>query len=138
MPGAAAAVSLDTGAGAERRHHLAKSRAADTDGLQSGGAPAAGSAQGAPGQPGAQYKFYFNIGSIDSFERKMEEAQEDLGWAPGQWVPITYTNELSWQQVTASHMCHITLDERVISCHGALGSVVSGLVCLLPMPCRLV
>ena len=78
---------------------MAKNRSADTDGLQSGsGVPAAGSAQGIPGQPNAQYKYYFNIGSIDSFERKMEEAQEDMGWAPGQWVPITYTNELSWQQ----------------------------------------
>ena len=39
-------------------------------------------AQGGEGR--SQYKFYFNIGSIDSFERKMEEAQEDLGWAPGE------------------------------------------------------
>ena len=45
------------------------------------------------------YKFHFNIGSIDSFERKMEEAQEDLGWTTDSFVPITYTNELSWQQV---------------------------------------
>ena len=40
-------------------------------------------------QPGAQYKFFFNIGSIESFERKMEEAQEALGEGgagAGVWV----------------------------------------------------
>lgn len=62
------------------------------DGLQS---PSVGS----PGLEKGQYKFHFNIGSIDSFERKMEEAQEDLGWGTDSFVPITYTNELSWQQV---------------------------------------
>ena len=62
------------------------------DGLQSPGA-------GSPGLEKGQYKFHFNIGSIDSFERKMEEAQEDLGWGTDAFVPITYTNELSWQQV---------------------------------------
>jgi ATP-dependent Zn protease len=64
----------------------------DTDGFQT-----TGTQQGQPGG-GGQYKFFFNIGSIDSFERKMEEAQEDLGWSPSSWVPITYANELSWQQ----------------------------------------
>ena len=62
------------------------------DGLQSPGLGPQGAEKG-------QYKFHFNIGSIDSFERKMEEAQEDLGWASDAFVPITYTNELSWQQV---------------------------------------
>jgi AFG3 family protein len=112
-------------------------RPAETDGLQSGsGAPAMGSgAAGAPGQPGSsgQYKFYFNIGSIDSFERKMEEAQEDLGWAPGQWVPITYTNELSWQQVrgrgaaasacaTCAQILHASGSRIMRGAHGGLGS----------------
>ncbi|KAK9805904.1 hypothetical protein WJX73_003524 [Symbiochloris irregularis] len=51
-------------------------------------------------QPAAPstYKFCFNIGSIESFERKMEEAQDDLGISPNNYVPIVYTNELSWQQ----------------------------------------
>jgi len=62
------------------------------DGLQS-------PMMGTQGAEKGQYKFHFNIGSIDSFERKMEEAQEDLGWGTDSFVPITYTNELSWQQV---------------------------------------
>ena len=56
------------------------------------------------------YKFFFNIGSIESFERKMEEAQEDLGLSPNDFVPIVYTNELSWQQAgffALAAMCHI-------------------------------
>lgn len=68
-------------------------RRSGDDGLQSPGV-------GSPGLEKGQYKFHFNIGSIDSFERKMEEAQEDLGWATDSFVPITYTNELSWQQVS--------------------------------------
>ena len=31
-----------------------------------------------------------------------------MGRAPGQWVPITYTNELSWQQVRTPHHCWAT------------------------------
>ena len=111
-------------------------RMAEQDGMQSPGMGGQAGApdgqqrgglgmQGAGGEGRGQYKYTFNIGSIDSFERKMEEAQvgpnckslkclncekgvvlqqlsvstqEDLGWAPSSWVPITYTNELSWQQ----------------------------------------
>ena len=57
---------------------------------------------GMPAQTGpAPHKFYFNVGSVDSFERKMEDAQEDLGWTSDSFVPIVYTNELSWSQVRA-------------------------------------
>ena len=44
----------------------------------------------------SQYKFYFNIGSVDSFERQLEEAQETLGWNPDEFIPITYTSQVSW------------------------------------------
>ena len=44
-------------------------------------APAAASSQ-----TDATYKYYFNIGSIDSFERKMEEAQESFGVSLGEEV----------------------------------------------------
>lgn len=47
--------------------------------------------------PRSVYKFYFNIGSVDAFERKMEEAQAALGWKPEEYIPITYTSEFSWQ-----------------------------------------
>ncbi|KAI3870038.1 hypothetical protein MKW92_025664 [Papaver armeniacum] len=39
---------------------------------------------------GAQYKYYFNIGSVESFEEKLEEAQEALGVDSHDFVPVTY------------------------------------------------
>jgi AFG3 family protein len=44
------------------------------------------------------YRYYFNIGSVDAFERSMEEAQRGLGIDPTDWVPIKYTSEMSWSQ----------------------------------------
>lgn len=46
----------------------------------------------------SQYKFYFNIGSVESFEEKLEEAQEALGIDPHDHVPVTYVNEVNWYQ----------------------------------------
>ncbi|KAG9151302.1 hypothetical protein Leryth_002844 [Lithospermum erythrorhizon] len=45
-----------------------------------------------------QYKFYFNIGSVDSFEEKLEEAQEALGIDQHEYIPVTYTSGVSWFQ----------------------------------------
>lgn len=39
--------------------------------------------------------FYFNIGTIDTFERKLEAVQEDLGIEPDDLVPVVYTKESS-------------------------------------------
>ncbi|KAK7257843.1 hypothetical protein RIF29_32106 [Crotalaria pallida] len=42
-----------------------------------------------PGQrTGGQYMHYFNIGSVESFEEKLEEAQEALGIDPHDYVPV--------------------------------------------------
>ncbi|XWS67088.1 hypothetical protein CRYUN_Cryun05aG0256600 [Craigia yunnanensis] len=46
----------------------------------------------------SQYKYYFNIGSVESFEEKLEEAQEALGIDPHDHVPVTYVNEVNWYQ----------------------------------------
>jgi len=47
---------------------------------------------------GGSYRFYFNIGSVESFERKLEDAQRALGIQPKEFLDVTYTNEWSWQQ----------------------------------------
>nr|XP_023879568.1 ATP-dependent zinc metalloprotease FTSH 10, mitochondrial-like [Quercus suber]POF23024.1 atp-dependent zinc metalloprotease ftsh 10, mitochondrial [Quercus suber] len=47
---------------------------------------------------GGQYKYYFNIGSVESFEEKLEEAQEALGIDSHDFVPITYVSEMGWYQ----------------------------------------
>lgn len=44
----------------------------------------------------SRYKFYFNIGSVESFEEKLEEAQEALGIDPHNYVPVTYESEMNW------------------------------------------
>ncbi|KAK6244905.1 hypothetical protein QUC31_011314 [Theobroma cacao] len=46
----------------------------------------------------SQYKYYFNIGSVESFEEKLEEAQEALGIDPHDHVPVTYVSEVNWFQ----------------------------------------
>ncbi|KAK4606534.1 hypothetical protein RGQ29_000671 [Quercus rubra] len=47
---------------------------------------------------GGQYKYYFNIGSVESFEEKLEEAQETLGIDSHDFVPVTYVSEMVWYQ----------------------------------------
>ncbi|CAH8361306.1 unnamed protein product [Eruca vesicaria subsp. sativa] len=47
---------------------------------------------------GGQYKYYFNIGSVESFEEKLEEAQEALGVDSRDFVPVTYVSEMIWYQ----------------------------------------
>jgi AFG3 family protein len=47
-------------------------------------------------------KAYVNIGSVDSFERKLEKSQEDLGIDPHDYVPVTYISELSFLQEVIS------------------------------------
>jgi len=47
---------------------------------------------------GGQYKYYFNIGSVESFEEKLEEAQEAIGVNSHDFVPVTYVSETIWYQ----------------------------------------
>ncbi|GLT92566.1 hypothetical protein SLE2022_103970 [Rubroshorea leprosula] len=44
----------------------------------------------------SQYKYFFSIGSVESFEEKLEEAQEALGRDPHDYVPVTYVSEVNW------------------------------------------
>jgi len=47
---------------------------------------------------GSSYRFFFNIGSVDAFERSLEEAQESMGVDAAHRIPVQYTSEVSWQQ----------------------------------------
>jgi AFG3 family protein len=51
---------------------------------------------GAPPPASRRHRYVFNIGSVDAFERKMEDAEREVG--PVAAVPITYSSEVSWQQ----------------------------------------
>ncbi|XP_020081399.1 ATP-dependent zinc metalloprotease FTSH 8, mitochondrial-like isoform X2 [Ananas comosus] len=46
----------------------------------------------------SRFKYYFNIGSVESFEEKLEEAQEALGIDPHDYIPVTYLSEVNWYQ----------------------------------------
>ncbi|KAJ8533193.1 hypothetical protein K7X08_016082 [Anisodus acutangulus] len=48
------------------------------------------------GKNTSKYKYFFNIGSVDSFEEKLEEAQEALGIDSHDFVPVTYVSEMVW------------------------------------------
>jgi len=61
--------------------------------VRPGGQGDAAPALGAP----AAASYFFNIGSVESFERKLEDAHDSLGYAPHEQVPVTYVTELSWQ-----------------------------------------
>ena len=54
-----------------------------------------GGAAGAAPVPGGTYRFKFTIGSVEAFERKLEEAQAAAGVPPSNFVPVTYVNESS-------------------------------------------
>ncbi|KAI9824147.1 MAG: AAA ATPase afg3 [Phylliscum demangeonii] len=38
----------------------------------------------------AKGRYFFSIGSVDTFERKLEEAQRELGIPPSERIPVTY------------------------------------------------
>lgn len=63
-------------------------RPGELEGMQTGLPPEAGGQR-------SVLRYHFQIGSIDSFERKLDEAQEDLGMDPADFVPVTYSSELS-------------------------------------------
>ncbi|KAK9123952.1 hypothetical protein Sjap_013554 [Stephania japonica] len=67
--------------------------------IQSNDEVVQGPTNGMPARGNAsQYKYYFNIGSVESFEEKLEEAQEALGIDPHDYVPVTYVSEMVWYQ----------------------------------------
>jgi AFG3 family protein len=86
----------------------AASGAGDAD-AERGGVPGAmqGGAGGAPGAGGGGYPrigtpagampaYYFAIGSVETFERKLEAAQRELGIAARDFVPVQYVSETNW------------------------------------------
>lgn len=43
----------------------------------------------------SRHRYYFMIGSVDSFERKLDEAQRELGISAAAHVPVKYAHEVS-------------------------------------------
>jgi hypothetical protein len=67
-----------------------------------------GSSSGSSGankskQPHMSY--YFTIGSVDTFERKLEEAQKALGIKPRDYIPVQYQAESSMLIEVCTAIC---------------------------------
>lgn len=51
-----------------------------------------------PESPASQqgFYYYFSIGSVEAFERRVDEAQNELGIPSSERIPVSYTQEGSW------------------------------------------
>lgn len=49
------------------------------------------------------HRFYFMIGSVDSFERKLDEAQKELGVNSSAYVPVKFSHEVRWYLFLSSY-----------------------------------
>lgn len=59
----------------------------------------------APGGAAVSPPYFFTIGSVETFERKLEQVQRDLGIAPRDFIPVQYVNETNWlnELVSTTH-----------------------------------
>ena len=47
----------------------------------------------------SNFRYYFSIGSVEAFEKQLEEAQNSLGIPSSERIPVSYVNELGWTNV---------------------------------------
>lgn len=61
-------------------------------------------AQMYPDSPASQrmFHYYFSIGSVEAFERKLDDAQTELGIPSSERIPVAYTDEISWLNAVLS------------------------------------
>ena len=43
-----------------------------------------------------KYRYYFSIGSVEGFERRLDEAQKELGIPSSERIPVSYKSSISW------------------------------------------
>ncbi|KAL6713419.1 AAA ATPase afg3 [Lecanora helva] len=44
----------------------------------------------------ANFRYYFSIGSVEAFERKLENAHNELGIPSAERIPVSYVDEVPW------------------------------------------
>ncbi len=51
-----------------------------------------------PESPATQnnFHYYFSIGSVEAFERRLDDAQRELNIPSSERIPVAYTDEISW------------------------------------------
>ncbi|KAA6407120.1 MAG: AFG3 family [Lasallia pustulata] len=42
------------------------------------------------------FHYYFSIGSVEAFERRLDDAQQELNIPSSEQIPVAYTDEISW------------------------------------------
>lgn len=67
------------------------------------GQPGGGRRQGAAPAP-SHAMYYFTIGSIDSFEQRLEVVQRDMGIPPESYIPVQYATETNFGQLFVSFL----------------------------------
>jgi AFG3 family protein len=83
------------------------------------------SRRGGPPPSPAKLSYYFSIGSVDAFERQLEDAQELAGTDPSQYVPVTYVSDEGWTREVVRSLLPTLLTMGVIMY--AVSSMRSGL-----------
>lgn len=48
------------------------------------------------------FRYYFTIGSVEAFERNLDQAQNELGIPSSERIPVTYKGETIWTNVLVS------------------------------------
>ncbi|KAG6617598.1 Cell division protease ftsH [Phytophthora cinnamomi] len=86
--------------GKEPEHH---------SGSSGRGISLSGSRGGATGRPISSPTYYFNIGSVDGFERQLEHAQHQMGIRPHDYIPVQFSNEISFTQEVVKFLPTIVL-----------------------------
>lgn len=60
-------------------------------------------------QPQQPFKFFFRIGSVDSFERRLDEAQKEYGLKSSDFIPVRYADaHMDWPPVSPSGRAPLT------------------------------
>jgi AFG3 family protein len=61
-------------------------------------------AQTYPESPAAQpnFHYYFTIGSVEAFEKRLDDAHKELEIPSSERIPVAYTDEVSWLAAAAS------------------------------------
>ncbi|DAZ97089.1 TPA: LOW QUALITY PROTEIN: hypothetical protein N0F65_001273 [Lagenidium giganteum] len=77
-------------------------------------------------KPSEHAPYYFNIGSVDSFERQLEHAQQQMGIQPHEYIPVQYSNELNWTSELLKFLPTIVLVGFLIMSMRGLGGGAGG------------
>merc|ERR1719261_1808576 len=72
-------------------------------------------------------EFYFNIGSVDQFERQLEQAQRELGIQPRDFIPVQYVSETNWGiEMLKLAPTLLVLGVMVMMMRGSMGGMGGG------------